>query len=875
MASIGVNGCSINNVNADARVVSQAYLPEVACLAEAMRPWGVRVYISLNFASPREIGGVKTFDPLDPGAVAFWKKTVDAVYSVVPDLGGFVLKADSEGRLGPSEYGRTHADAANAIARALKPHGGLLFYRGFVYNHKMDWRDLKNDRAKAAYDNFHKLDGLFEDNVVIQIKHGPIDFQVREPASPLFGGLERTNQAIELQITQEYLGQQKHLVYVAPMWKEVLDFDMHAAAEGTPVKDLVAGKTFDRPTGGFVGVSNVGRDVNWLGHHLAMANLYAFGRLAWNPDLTSEAIAEEWTRQTFGRDAAVVKTIVGMLMRSWPIYESYTGPLGIGTLTDIIHIHFGPAPESSEYNGWGQWHRANDTGVGMDRSVGAGTRFTSQYRPPVAERFESLATCPDDLLLFFHHVPYTHVLDSGKTVIQHFYDAHYEGAEQAAELVRQWRSLRNEIDEQRFHEVLQRLEFQAGHAVVWRDAICRWFQRRSGIPDRHDRVGNYPNRLEAEQQSLQNYQPFDVVPWEAASGSRAVGLQQDANKGRVSFEHHGSADWFDLNLQYFDENDGGSRFQLYLNEQLLDAWIAAGGSPTPTTSPDSHSSTRRTVHSVALRPGDRLHVEGAADSGERAAVDYLEIVPSSARPRADEPAPRTDENSKKAHKDLLEKARLGATTARIDVYFIGDSITRRWGSSDPQYQELLDNWKKNFFGRNAANFGWGGDTTSNILWRLHNGELEGLRPKAFVILAGTNNLGQSPDDWDACEIARGIKAILEVCQAKVPDARIILMAIFPRNDNRAMLPVIRKTNELIAQYADGERVRFLNINDRLADSDGNLFDGVMTDGLHPTPRGYQIWADALRPLLTELLGPPARVDQAPPPTGDPAAALDR
>jgi alpha-glucuronidase len=340
MASIGINGCSINNVNADVRVITPEYLPEVARIAAEFRKWGVRMLISLDFASPSKIGGVETFDPLDPGAVAFWKTKVDEVYREIPDLAGFVLKADSEGRLGPSEYGRTPADAANAIARALKPHGGLLFYRGFVYNHLMDWRDLKNDRATAAYNNFHKLDGLFEDNVVVQVKHGPIDFQVREPVSPLFGGLAKSNQAIELQITQEYLGQQRHLCYIVPMWKEVLDFDMHAVAEvsdpghskrpesvgvtdpgyrSTPVKQLVSGRTFNRPTGGFVGVSNVGRDTNWLSHHLAMANLYGFGRLAWNPDLSSQAIAAEWTRQTFGHDPLVVQTIVNMLDRSWPI----------------------------------------------------------------------------------------------------------------------------------------------------------------------------------------------------------------------------------------------------------------------------------------------------------------------------------------------------------------------------------------------------------------------------------------------------------------------------------------------------------------------------------------------------------------------------
>jgi alpha-glucuronidase len=627
MASVGINGCAINNVNADVRVITPEYLPEVARIAVEFRKWGVRMLISLDFASPRKIGGIETFDPLDPQAVAFWKDAVDRVYRAVPDLAGFVLKADSEGRLGPSEYGRTHADAANAIARALKPHGGILFYRGFVYDHKMDWRNLKNDRATAAYNNFHKLDGLFEDNVVIQIKHGPIDFQVREPASPLFGGLAKTNQAIELQITQEYLGQQRHLCYIVPMWKEVLDFDLHARGAGTPVKRLVAGRTFERPHGGFVGVSNVGRDANWLGHHLAMANLYGFGRLAWNPDLASAAIADEWTRQTFGHDPLVVEAIVDMLERSWPIYESYTGPLGIGTLTDIIHIHFGPAPESSEYNGWGQWHRANATRVGMDRTVATGTGFIGQYQPPVAAMFESLATCPDDLLLFMHHVPYTHCLKNGKTVIQHFYDTHYQGAEDAAGLVDKWQRLRGRIDDQRFDEVLQRLEYQAGHAQVWRDAICNWFMRRSGVPDDNGRVGNYPNRLEAEHQSLENYRVTDITPWEAASGSRAVQLVEQS-RGTVCFRYDGSPGSYDLHVRYFDEDDGVSEFKLYLGNRLLDEWRADNRLPTRTIKPDAHSSIRKTIRAVTFEQGDEIRIEATADGAERAGIDYIEISPS-------------------------------------------------------------------------------------------------------------------------------------------------------------------------------------------------------------------------------------------------------
>jgi alpha-glucuronidase len=626
MASVGLNGCSINNVNADARVVSTEYLPEIARIAEVFRPWGVRLYVSLNFASPREIGRVETFDPLDPAAVAFWKQTVDDVYRAVPDLGGFVLKADSEGRLGPSEYGRTHADAANAIARALKPHGGVLFYRGFVYDHRMDWRDLKNDRAKAAYDNFHRLDGQFEDNVIIQIKHGPIDFQVREPVSPLFGGFEKTNQAIELQITQEYLGQQRHVCYTVPMWKEGLDFDMHAGHSGTPVKELVAGKTFNRPTGGFVGVSNVGREANWLGHHLAMANLYGFGRLAWNPHLSSEQIADEWTRLTFDHDSLVVETITDMLLRSWPVYESYTGNLGIGTLTDIIHIHFGPAPESSEYNGWGQWHRANETGVGMNRTVATGTKFIGQYRPPVAAMFESLDSCPDELLLFMHHVPYSRTLKSGKTVIQHFYDEHYKGAEQVATFPRLWRKLQARIDDQRYHEVLSRLEYQAAHAQVWRDSICRWFMKRSGIADERRRVGNYPDRAEAEKQKVTGYELTEIVPWEAASGDGAVMVPDGLSQGTLTVKYEGPAGCRDVWIQYFDEEDGVSTFTVFLNDKPVDEWQADGHVPTPTTKPDAHSSTRRIIRVSELAPGDEFRIVGRPDQGERAVIDYIEFA---------------------------------------------------------------------------------------------------------------------------------------------------------------------------------------------------------------------------------------------------------
>ena len=488
LASIGINGCTINNVNAAPGILEDSFIVQVSRVADVFRPWGVQLSLAVDMSSPKVIGGLDTFDPLDPRVAEWWRKKVGEIYRHIPDFGGFVVKADSEGRLGPSTYGRTPADAANVIARALKPHGGVVFYRAFVYNHHLDWHELKNDRAKAAYDNFHPLDGAFDDNVIIQIKNGPIDFQVREPASPLFAGLRRTNEAIELQITQEYTGQQRHLCFLVPMWKEVLDFDMRVDAKASPVKDLVAGRTFHRPVGGFVGVANVGMDANWMGSPLAMANLYGFGRLAWDPNLSAEKIIDEWTRRTFGGDPLVVKTITAMQLNSWHVYESYTGPLGAGTLTNILGNHYDPGPESSEENGWGQWHRADHQGIGMDRTIATGTGYIGQYPPEVQKLYESLAKCPDTLLLFFHHVPYTYVLHSGKTVIQHIYDSHYDGADRARDFIAQWKMLEGHIDEDRYRDILARFQYQAGEALVWRDAICNWIYRVSGIPDVQGRV---------------------------------------------------------------------------------------------------------------------------------------------------------------------------------------------------------------------------------------------------------------------------------------------------------------------------------------------------------------------------------------------------
>jgi alpha-glucuronidase len=612
LASLGINACSINNVNANPKIVSAEFVPQIARIADTMRPWGIRVAIAVDFGSPKSVGGLDTFDPLDGKVIAWWKGRFDEIYRAIPDFAGVVLKADSEGRVGPSTYNRSHADAANVVARALAPHGGILFYRGFVYDHHMDWNNPKNDRARAAYDNFVPLDGKFDSNVIIQIKNGPIDFQVREPASPLFGALEKTNRAIELQITQEYFGQARHTVYLVPYWKDVLDFDLQVKRSGTPVKSLVAG---------FVGVSNVGLDENWTGNQLSQANLYGFGRLAWNPDLTSDRIVDEWTRLTFGADPKVLSTIKDIQLTSWRTYENYTGPLGLQTLTDITGNHYSVNIEASERNGWGQWHRADEHGVGMDRTVATGTGYAGQYRPGVARVFESVETCPDDLLLFFHHVPYTHKLHSGKTVAQYLYDSHYDGAARVLLDAREWMSLDKAVDEQRYHEILAQLEYQAGQAIVWRDAVTRYFAKLSGIPDNQGRVGNYPGRVEAEAMQLSGYTAIDITPWEAASGSKAVTCPSGTCAASLKFT--GTPGWHDLWVECFDMPAGVASYRVLVGTHLVDQWTAADRIPARRL--DAGDSTRRIIRGLALRPGDEIRIEGVPDRGDPSALDYVEI----------------------------------------------------------------------------------------------------------------------------------------------------------------------------------------------------------------------------------------------------------
>jgi alpha-glucuronidase len=627
LASVGLNGCTVNNVNSDLRTLQPEMLRELARIADALRPWGVRMSLSVDLSSPQVVGHLATFDPLDPQVIAWWQQKTDEIYKLIPDFGGFVVKADSEGRLGPSHYGRNPAQAANVLARALQPHHGVVLYRGFVYNQHLDWHDLKADRARAGYDNFRNLDGKFEPNVVIQIKNGPIDFQVREPVSPLFAALQHTSQAIELQVTQEYTGQQRHMVFLVPMWKTALDTDMRSQDRTTPVKEIIEGKSFHQPLGGFVAVVNVGLDDNWLHHPMAMANLYGYGKLAWNPDLTTDQIIDGWTRLTFGNDPKVVFTIDDLQRNSWHVYEEYTGPLGLGTLTDIIGVHYGPGIESAERNGWGQWIRADHQGIGMDRTVATGTGYIGQYPPQLAKVYESLVTCPDELLLFMHHVSYDHVLHSGKTVIQYVYDSHYDGAAAAATYASRWKGLHGLIDDERYQRTLALFEYQAGHAIVWRDAVSEWFLSMSGIADAKGRVGHYPDRIEAEAMQSDGYTPVEVTPWETASRGKAVVCGRAA-ACTLTTKLGKPAGSYNIAVQYFDIHPGSAQYEVLLNGKSIAHWTADNIVPPAVVDKklDGHTSTRFTIPGVHLAPGDTLMLRAVPDGAEAAPVDYLEIT---------------------------------------------------------------------------------------------------------------------------------------------------------------------------------------------------------------------------------------------------------
>jgi alpha-glucuronidase len=471
-ASIGINGAVINNVNANPQSLSAPLLAGAADVARLLRPYRIRVYLAANFAAPKMLGSLTTDDPLDPAVARWWRAKADEIYRLIPDFGGFVVKANSEGQPGPQDYGRTHADGANVLADAVAPHGGIVMWRAFVYN-----ADGDPDRVKRAYTEFVPLDGRFRENVFAQVKNGPLDFQPREPLHPLFGAMPRTPLMAELQITQEYLGQANHLVYLAPMWKEFLDADTYAQGPGSLVARVIDGSLEGKRRTGIAGVANTGRDANWSGHDFAQANWYAFGRLAWNPGLSVGAIADEWIRMTWGDAPDVVATIRSIMLDSREAFVHYTMPLGLHHV--IGGDHYAPMPENTDPRraDWSAtyYHQADASGIGYDRSR-RGSGAVDQYRSPLREWWSDPATTPDELLLWFHRLPWDYRMKSGRTLWDELVLSYRRGADEAKGLETRWMTLRGKVDDERYQAVLARLRRQTEDAAAWRDKCLRYFQ---------------------------------------------------------------------------------------------------------------------------------------------------------------------------------------------------------------------------------------------------------------------------------------------------------------------------------------------------------------------------------------------------------------
>jgi alpha-glucuronidase len=478
-ASIGINGAVLTNVNANAKVLTPEYLAKVAALAGVFRPYGIRVYLTARFSAPIETGGLKTADPLDPSVRQWWKAKADEIWRTIPDFGGFLVKANSEGQPGPGDYHRTHADGANMLAEAVRPHAGIVMWRAFVYSN-----EVPTDRVKQAYDEFHPLDGKFAENVLVQVKNGPLDFQPREPFSPLFGAMPRTPLMLELQITKEYLGQDTHLVYLGRYFEEVLRADTWRMGKGSTVARVVDGSLHGYGRTGIAGVANVGTDRDWTGSQFNQANWYAFGRLAWAPEHSSDAIADEWARMTFSNDPTVVRVMTSMMHASREAVVNYMTPLGLAHIMATNH-HYGPAPWVSNAGrpDWSPtyYHRADSLGLGFDRTS-TGSDALAQYAEPVRARWGDRATVPDSLLLWFHHVRWTDTLSTGRTLwneLVHRYDA---GVDTVRAMQRAWRSLAGRVDSARFADVDEFLTIQEREARWWRAAALSYFATFSRLP---------------------------------------------------------------------------------------------------------------------------------------------------------------------------------------------------------------------------------------------------------------------------------------------------------------------------------------------------------------------------------------------------------
>ncbi|MDQ8185329.1 alpha-glucuronidase family glycosyl hydrolase [Pelagicoccus sp. SDUM812002] len=497
-ASVGINGTVLTNVNANATVLRPQFLEKVKALADTFRPYGIRVYLTARFSAPVEIGGLDTADPLDPAVIKWWNDKIDEIYTYVPDFGGFVVKANSEGQPGPQAYGRDHADGANLLARALAPHDGIVMWRAFVYDF-----EIKEDRHKQAYTEFTALDGRFEPNVSIQTKNGAIDFMPREPFHPLFGATPDTPHTLELQITQEYLGGDIHLVYLAPMWKETLESDTFAKGAGSTVAKIVDGSVFDHELTAIAGVANIGNERNWTGHPMAASNWYAFGRLAWDHQISSEQIADEWTRMTFGNDDSTVAIITKILLGSHQTVVDSSMPLGLHHIMYPGH-HYGPGPWHDQ--GRPDWtstyyHKASSDGIGFDRTEN-GSDALGQYAPEVVEKWRSPETIEDKFLLWFHHLDWDYKMKSGNTLWNELCLTYQDGVDRVAEMGKQWANLQGAVDDQRHARVTALLNRQLEDAKFYMDACLAYFQTFSQRP--------FPESIDAPEYPLEYYKSFEL-----------------------------------------------------------------------------------------------------------------------------------------------------------------------------------------------------------------------------------------------------------------------------------------------------------------------------------------------------------------------------
>ena len=478
-ASIGINGTVLTNVNANALILTKEYLEKIAALAKVFRPYGIKVYLTARFSAPIEIGKLKTADPVNAEVKDWWKTKSNEIYAAIPDFGGFLVKANSEGQPGPQNYGRNHADGANMLADAVQPHGGIVMWRAFVYDN-----NVPDDRAKQAYSEFKPLDGQFRSNVMIQVKNGAIDFQPREPFHPMFGAMPKTPLTMEFQITQEYLGFATHLSYLAPMFEETLKSDTYVQGKGSTVAKIIDGSLEKHSLTGMAGVSNIGNDINWTGHPFGQANWYAFGRLAWNPEASSAKIAEEWVKLTFTRDPSFVEQVKSMMLTSREAVVNYMTPLGLHHLMGWSH-HYGPGPwiKDKQRADWTSvyYHKADSFGIGFNRTS-TGSNALSQYSPEVRKKFENLDTCPEEFLLWFHHVSWDHKMKSGRTLWDELCHKYNKGVNDVENMQRVWNLQQGRIDNQRFEQVRSLLSIQLKEAQWWRDACVLYFQQFSKRP---------------------------------------------------------------------------------------------------------------------------------------------------------------------------------------------------------------------------------------------------------------------------------------------------------------------------------------------------------------------------------------------------------